>query len=223
MAYQQVALASLFRLRMNEQQRKFSVLCGMSTWHQPKDGVVYANHKSATVFTHQATEFEFFGRIGHKHSVALVRESDRQMLALIEVNENGIVAMQHAASAITRSAMINARFEHTAILVGFPQEPFTMCIFDQRHADTDLIRYRPINGRFYIPAQYLVPDTRVTMSTRNNAITQIARDAANEQAGPSGVNPQATTEVNQAISEHGTGGGQTTDESDTDEGNVTEG
>lgn len=196
MAYMQAALTPLFRLRINEPGRHFTVLSSMATWHKPEDNAMYVNHKSATKFDHQATELEFYGRLNHKHAVALVRESDRQMLALVEVSEHGVVAMRHASAPITRSAMINPRNEHIAIMVAFPNELFTMCIFDNRHSDTDLIRYRPLNGRFYIPSQYLEPDTRVTMATRNNAIMQIARDAANEQAGPSGMvnEAQATPE-----------------------------
>lgn len=195
MAYLQAELKPLFKLRINEPGRHFTALSALSMWQQPGESL-YVNHKSATRFTNQATEFEFFGRLQHNHAVAFVRQTDHQILAIIEVADNGVVSMRHASSQITRAAMANPRHEHIAIMIGFPHELFTMCIFDQRHSDTDLIRYRPLDGRFYIPSQYLKPETRVNLATRNNAIMQTARDAAGEQiaAGQSVVEQASTSE-----------------------------
>lgn len=161
MAYLQALFAPLFRLRINEKERHFTVRSALSTWGRPNEGAIYGNHKSVTVFQRQATELEFHGRIGHKHAVALVRESDKNILAVIDVNEAGVASMRHTNTATIRMSANVEAFEHVSLLIGFPNEQFTMCIFDERQADTDLIRYRPADATFYIPAQYLAPQTRV--------------------------------------------------------------
>lgn len=173
MAYLQVALTNMLQLRLNEPGRRFTALGALSTWVNPRDGALYVNHKSASEFSKQATELSFSGRSGHKHAIALARESDHVILAVIEVNEAGIVSMRHANSPTTRSGMANGGFEHLAIIVGCPSEQFTMNIYDVKHTDTDIVRYRPVDGKFYIPSQYLHPEQRITMASRTSAIQAI--------------------------------------------------
>lgn len=190
MAYVQAAFKPVFRLRINESNRHFTILPAMSPWTQPQDGELFGNHKSATIFRNNATEFEFHARRGHKHSIGLVRETDKVMLGLIDVDETGLVSMKHSNTQTTRAAMSISAHEHIAILIGFPDDTFTMCIFDDKLNDTDLIRYRPLDRRFYIPAQYLAANRRMSMATRTNAIIQSARgdtSVKTDQAGSSGV------------------------------------
>lgn len=71
-------------------------------------------------------------------------------------------------------------YEHIAIMVDFPNEKFTMCIIDMRNEDTDLIRYRPVEAKFYIPTQYLVPRTRANMAQRQNADRKISNNLQRE-------------------------------------------
>lgn len=177
MAYLRAAFSRLYRLRINESDRSFTVQSALSTWGQPQEGTVYGNHKSATIFRNKATEMAFYGRTAHKHSVVLVRESDRNVLATIEVDEAGVASMQHANTDTSRMIENVGAFEHVALLVGFPNEQFTICIFDERHADTDLIRYRTADAKFYILAQYLAPQTRITMSARSRMDSQTNRGA----------------------------------------------
>lgn len=137
---------------------------------------MYGNHKSATTFREKAREFEFYGRLGHRHAIGLVREADeRRLLAMIEVNESGVVSMRHSNTTITRNAMASPTYEHIALLIGFPNEPLSINIYDERHQDTDIIRYRPVDSRFYIPAQYLDANLRVAMATRNNFLHQVSK------------------------------------------------
>lgn len=173
MAFLQVALSNMLQLRLNEPGRRFTALGALSTWTSPRDGAIYANHKSASEFSNRATELSFSGRLGHKHSIALARESDHIILAVIDVNETGIISMRHANTPTTRSGMANGGFEHLAIIVGCPSEQFTMNIYDTKHMDTDIVRYRPVDGKFYIPSQYLHPEQRITMANRTSAIQAI--------------------------------------------------
>lgn len=188
MAYLQAAFTPLFSLRINEKNRHFTVRSALATWNSPNNGAIFGNHKSTTVFQRQATELEFHGRLGHKHAIALVRETDRTVMAIIEVDETGVASMRHANIPTARMVASPETFEHVALLVGFPNELFTMCVFDERHADTDLIRYQPTDAKFYIPQQYLSPQDRVSMANRSNAMNQAARSSANEKAGPSKPN-----------------------------------
>lgn len=204
MAYLQAAFSPLFRLKINERQRQFTVRSALATWSVPDEGAIFGNHKSVTVFRQHATELEFYGRLGHKHAIALVRESDRNVMGVIDVDDAGLVSMRHTRTPTVRMNAAVQEFENIALMVGFPHEKFTMCIVDVRNEDTDLIRYRPAEAKFYIPAQYLVPRTRVNMSQRQN--TASSNQASGSQRTDANASPPDEDATGQSNAQPSTAG-----------------
>lgn len=193
MAYRQLTVRPILRIKIDEPGNRFSVW-DTQKWTVPSvETDTFVNHKSVTQFLGESTEFTFRCRIGHQHNIIMARRDTGVGLAIFEVGSTGSVKIRHWPILQLATTALPPEFsEHNAIIIGL-EGPIdcSMFVINRTDGSTAMIRYRSDNGgsiwlprRYYTPkmAEATNPQPALTQSDPTEANQEANRDAI---AGPS--------------------------------------
>lgn len=203
MAYRQLPMTPMLKIRINEPGTRFFGLSDSSSFRNPTWKTLngyHANHNSVLRVDETSTEITFYGRFGVFQTILFARERDDQWLAALKIDANGRMWIEEMVQPmdwyIPPEILVNL-----ATVIAIENDDQTFVLRDLLSRHTDLLRYRVSHGKFYIPNKWWSNASQRALESNkpkthpNNAKTNKNgaskkgddKPVGEPQAGPSGL------------------------------------